>query len=52
MKVDFANEYVGGGVLGRGSVQEELLFLKHPELMASILFTEKLLDNECLVSVH
>ena len=48
-KVDFANEYTGGGVLGRGSVQEELRFLMSPELILSRLFTEKLTDEECLV---
>ena len=49
VQVDFANEYVGGGVLGRGAVQEELFFLQHPELIASRIFTERLLDKECLV---
>lgn len=46
--VDFANAYVGGGVIGNGLVQEEILFLIHPELIISKLFTEKLLDNEVL----
>ncbi len=48
-QVDFANEHVGGGVLGGGSIQEELFFLQHPELIVSRLFTEKLLKHECLV---
>ena len=28
--VDFANEFIGGGVLRRGSTQEEALFLSFP----------------------
>lgn len=47
-QVDFANKYIGGGVLGSGLVQEEILFLMSPELIVSRLFTEKLDDNECL----
>ena len=35
--------------MGRGSVQEEIRFLMCPELIASLLFTEKLDDLECLV---
>lgn len=52
-QVDFANAFIGGGVLRRGCVQEEILFLTHPELMASILLCERLGDTECLlVSGH
>ena len=50
LQVDFANEHVGGGVLERGSVQEELFFLKCPELIAAKVFTERLTDEECLAS--
>ena len=49
LQVDFANALVGGGVIGRGCVQEEIRFLVSPELIVSRLFTEKLGDNECLV---
>lgn len=49
LEVDFANAYVGGGVLGHGCVQEEIRFLICPELIASRLFCEKLQDNEVLV---
>lgn len=49
LQVDFANRFVGGGVLGGGCVQEEIRFLVCPELMVSRLFTEALEDNECLV---
>ncbi|XP_059401497.1 poly(ADP-ribose) glycohydrolase isoform X2 [Carassius carassius] len=48
LQVDFASRYIGGGVLGSGLVQEEILFLRSPELIVARLFTEKLADNECL----
>ncbi|XP_058644859.1 poly(ADP-ribose) glycohydrolase [Onychostoma macrolepis] len=48
LQVDFANKYIGGGVLKSGLVQEEILFLMSPELIVARLFTEKLADNECL----
>ncbi|XP_060764341.1 poly(ADP-ribose) glycohydrolase [Neoarius graeffei] len=48
LQVDFAAKFVGGGVLGRGLVQEEIRFLQCPELIVARLFTEKLADNECL----
>ena len=40
MQVDFANKRIGGGVLGRGSVQEEIRFVICPELIVSRLLTE------------
>ncbi|XP_068562478.1 poly(ADP-ribose) glycohydrolase [Cebidichthys violaceus] len=49
LQVDFASSWIGGGVLGSGLVQEEILFLINPELIVSRLFTEKLADNECLI---
>ena len=49
VQVDFACNMIGGGVLGAGLVQEEILFLINPELIVSRLFTEKLDDNECLI---
>ncbi|KAM8829325.1 poly(ADP-ribose) glycohydrolase [Spinachia spinachia] len=49
LQVDFASSWIGGGVLGSGLVQEEILFLMNPELIVSRLFTERLADNECLV---
>lgn len=42
--VDFANKNIGGGVLNRGSVQEEILFCVFPELLACICFCFKLED--------
>lgn len=44
--VDFANKYIGGGVLGSGFLQEEKLFMSYPELLTSLLFVERLGDNE------
>jgi poly(ADP-ribose) glycohydrolase len=49
LQVDFANKYVGGGMLGEGCVQEEILFMLYPELIVSRLFTEELLPNETLI---
>ncbi|KAK3521879.1 hypothetical protein QTP70_018605 [Hemibagrus guttatus] len=48
LQVDFAADMIGGGVLGRGLVQEEIRFLQCPELIVARLFTERLSDNECL----
>ncbi|KAM9306337.1 poly(ADP-ribose) glycohydrolase [Pholidichthys leucotaenia] len=49
LQVDFASSLIGGGVLGSGLVQEEILFLLNPELIVSRLFTEKLDNDECLI---
>lgn len=49
LQVDFANQFVGGGVTGSGLVQEEIRFLINPELIVSRLFTEALDHNECLI---
>jgi poly(ADP-ribose) glycohydrolase len=49
LHVDFANKFVGGGVLGEGCVQEEILFVLCPELIISRLLAEELGDNETLV---
>ncbi|XP_037937599.1 poly(ADP-ribose) glycohydrolase isoform X2 [Teleopsis dalmanni] len=51
LQVDFANKYLGGGVLGSGCVQEEIRFVVCPELMISMLFTECLKPTEALVMV-
>jgi poly(ADP-ribose) glycohydrolase len=47
--MDFANKFLGGGVLNSGCVQEEIRFVICPELLLSLLFTEKLESNECLI---
>ena len=51
LQVDFANRTVGGGVLRTGLVQEEIRFTTWPELLASLLFTETLGEDEVLVVV-
>jgi poly(ADP-ribose) glycohydrolase len=49
LQVDFANKFVGGGVLGGGSVQEEIRFVVNPELIVAKLFSECLDDGEALI---
>lgn len=49
LQVDFANKYLGGGVLNYGCVQEEIRFVICPELLISRLFTECLDANECMI---
>ncbi|KAF9928694.1 hypothetical protein FBU30_002165 [Linnemannia zychae] len=49
LQLDFANKVIGGGVLNRGAVQEEIRFAICPELIISRLFTQTLQDNEALL---
>ncbi|XP_022315138.2 poly(ADP-ribose) glycohydrolase-like [Crassostrea virginica] len=49
LQVDFANRYLGGGVLGMGAVQEEIRFLICPEMIVCRLFTECLEKNESII---
>ncbi|KAH8273412.1 hypothetical protein KR026_003779 [Drosophila bipectinata] len=49
LQVDFANKYLGGGVLGHGCVQEEIRFVICPELLVGKLFTECLRPFEALI---
>lgn len=49
LQVDFANKFLGGGVLTHGCVQEEIRFLICPEMIVSRLFTEGLEKNESLL---
>ena len=46
VQLDFANKFLGGGVLNHGCVQEEIRFVICPELLVSLLFTECLNSNE------
>ncbi|VDD90931.1 unnamed protein product, partial [Enterobius vermicularis] len=48
LEVDFANKYIGGGVLSKGCVQEEIRFLICPELILSCLFCERMSENEAI----
>ncbi|XP_076454449.1 poly(ADP-ribose) glycohydrolase-like [Babylonia areolata] len=49
LQVDFANKYLGGGVLGHGCVQEEIRFAICPEMIITRLFTQSLDHMESLV---
>ncbi|GBP58887.1 Poly(ADP-ribose) glycohydrolase [Eumeta japonica] len=51
LQVDFANKYLGGGVLSYGCVQEEIRFVICPELLVSMLFTEVLKPTEALLMI-
>lgn len=51
LQVDFANKFLGGGVLGSGCVQEEIRFVICPELIISKLFTEALKPCEALLMI-
>jgi poly(ADP-ribose) glycohydrolase len=48
-QVDFANKSIGGGVIGRGCVQEEIRFLINTECIIARLFTEEFDHNECMI---
>ncbi|KAL2487629.1 Poly(ADP-ribose) glycohydrolase 1 [Forsythia ovata] len=48
LEVDFANEYIGGGALRRGCVQEEIRFMINPELIVGMLFLPAMADNEAI----
>ncbi|XP_027167124.1 poly(ADP-ribose) glycohydrolase 1-like [Coffea eugenioides] len=48
LEVDFANQYLGGGALHRGCVQEEIRFMINPELVAGMLFLPSMADNEAI----
>ena len=48
LQVDFANSYIGGGVLRSGCGQEEIRFSTCPELLASMLFSEAMQDTEAI----
>ncbi|CAE7615338.1 abcB1 [Symbiodinium natans] len=48
LQADFANQYIGGGVLSGGGTQEECMFLEFPELLASIYLVERMLPHEAV----
>jgi len=49
LMVDFANKFIGGGVLRRGAVQEEIAFVQNPELLASCALMSVMRDDEAIV---
>jgi poly(ADP-ribose) glycohydrolase len=54
LQVDFANKYLGGGVLRAGCVQEEIRFVINPELFVSMIFTQQLdhLESAFIIGVE
>ena len=44
-KTDFANKYLGGGVLRTGCVQEEIMFALRPQLLVMTLLCQRMEDN-------
>ncbi|XP_072970756.1 poly(ADP-ribose) glycohydrolase 1-like isoform X3 [Typha angustifolia] len=48
LEVDFANEYLGGGALHWGCVQEEIRFMINPELIIGMLFMASMRQNEAI----
>jgi len=51
LQADFANRFIGGGVLSGGLAQEEIRFLVSPECMAGCLFVEKMRADEAIFIV-
>uniref|UniRef100_A0A166BS39 poly(ADP-ribose) glycohydrolase n=1 Tax=Daucus carota subsp. sativus TaxID=79200 RepID=A0A166BS39_DAUCS len=48
LEVDFANKYIGGGVLHKGCLQEEIRFVINPELILGMLFLPAMAKNEAI----
>mmetsp|Transcript_98611 Transcript_98611/g.234899 ORF Transcript_98611/g.234899 Transcript_98611/m.234899 type:complete len:443 (+) Transcript_98611:1-1329(+) len=51
LHADFANKFLGGGVLVGGCVQEEIRFSICPELCAAMVVCPYMLDNEAITIV-
>ena len=49
LQADFANKHIGGGVLRRGCVQEEIRFMISPECLLAVMLTDPLAENEAVV---
>ena len=49
LQVDFANAFLGGGVLSGGCVQEEIRFAICPELIAGMIVSPPMTDREAIV---
>lgn len=50
-QADFANSYIGGGVIGSGCVQEEIRFLLSPELIVSRLLATRMGNMDSILVV-
>lgn len=48
-QADFANRYLGGGVLHGGCVQEEIRFSVSPELLFGLIVSPRMEDGEAIV---
>eukprot|EP00277_Geminigera_cryophila_P010501 CAMPEP_0179410576 /NCGR_PEP_ID=MMETSP0799-20121207/3377_1 /TAXON_ID=46947 /ORGANISM="Geminigera cryophila, Strain CCMP2564" /LENGTH=492 /DNA_ID=CAMNT_0021182467 /DNA_START=6 /DNA_END=1484 /DNA_ORIENTATION=- len=48
LHADFANKYLGGGVLSGGCVQEEIRFAICPELVIGVLICQVMTDREAI----
>jgi len=48
-QVDFANAYLGGGVLSGGCVQEEIRFAVAPELLVGMILSPRMGPDEAIV---
>ena len=48
VQADFANKFLGGGVLRLGCVQEEIRFMLSPELIVGMLFLPAMAENEAI----
>ena len=48
-QVDFANAYLGGGVLSGGCVQEEIRFAVAPELLVGMIVSPRMDPSEAIV---
>ena len=49
LHVDFANRWIGGGVLRKGAVQEEIMFSICPELLTTILICGVMEKDEAII---
>lgn len=49
LQTDFANKYIGGGVMQRGCVQEEIMFLVQPECLVSLMLFAVMQTNEAII---
>lgn len=46
--IDFANKFIGGGVMNQGMVQEEIYFVIYPECLISCFCCEKMQNWESI----
>jgi len=51
LQVDFANRFLGGGVLTRGAVQEEIRLTICTESLIGLMFCEMMEENEAIIII-